>query len=101
MIVRVLSGGGTVRGVGFVLGTEPPVLVALLLASLTVAVLAVLGLLRDASWAWDVSNVGAGIALATSVFLGLDGHDSAGVAVVAAIVVLGIGILGEVRTREG
>ena len=99
-MVRVLSGGGTVRGVGFVLGTEPPVLVALLLASLGVAVLAILGLVRNLSWAWDVSNVGAGTALATSVFLGLDGHDSATVAVVAAVVLLVIGLLGSMPTRD-
>ena len=100
-MVRVLSGGGTVRGVGFVLGTEPPVLVVLLFASLAVAVLAIVGLLRNGSWAWDLSNVGAGIALATSVFLGLDGHSSANLAVVAATVVLVIGLFGEIRTREG
>ena len=99
-MVRVLSGGGTVRGIGYVLGTEPLVLVALLFASLTVAVLAIVGLLRNRSWAWDVSTVGAGIALATSVFLGVDGHDSASIAIVAAVVVLAVGILGKVRVRE-
>ncbi len=100
-MVRVLSGGGTVRGVGYVLGTEPAALVALLLASLAVAVLAILGLARDASWALDVSNAGAGIALATSVLLALDGHDSANVAVLAAVVVLVTGLLGGMRTRHG
>jgi urea transporter len=96
-MVRVLSGGGTLTGVDFVLGTEPAVLVALLLGSLLVGVLAILGLALDRSWAWDVSNAGAAVALATSVLLGLDGHDSANVAVIAALVVLAIGLLGRVR----
>jgi hypothetical protein len=99
-MIRVLSGGGTVRGVGYVLGTEPAVLVALLLASLAVTVLAILGLLRDLSWAWGMSNAGAGIALATSVLLGLEGHGSANIALVAAGVVLAIGLFSRMRTSD-
>jgi len=97
VMVRVLSGGGTLTGVDFVLGTEPAVLVALLLGSLVVGVLAIVGLVLDRSWAWDVSNAGATIALVTSVLLELDGHDSANLAVIAAVVVLAIGLLGRVR----
>jgi hypothetical protein len=99
VVIRVVSGGGTLRGVGYVLGTEPVVLVAFLLASLAASGISILALLRDVPRAWAISVAAAVIALSTSLLLGLDGHGSAIFAAVASGVVLLVGLV--VGRRRG
>lgn len=93
IVVRVASGGGTLRGVGYVLGTESPVVVVLVVASLISGSLAIFALVRDLSSAWAISSAGAGIALSTSLLLTLDGHESALLAAMASGLVLLVGIV--------
>ena len=100
VLLRVASGGGTLRGVGFVLGTESPLVVVLLAASLISGSLAIFALVRDMPSAWTISSAGAGIALATSGLLGLGGHRSALLAALASGVVLLVGIVVG-RSRQG
>ena len=102
VLIRVASGGGTLRGVGYVLGTESPLLVVLLAASLVSGTLAIFAFVRDMPSAWTISSAGAGIALATSVLLGLDGHQSAVLAALAAGLVLLVGVVvGRSRQQDG
>ena len=100
VLLRVVSGGGTLRGVGYVLGTESPLVVVLLAASLISGSLAIFALVRDLPSAWTISSAGAGIALATSGLLGLDGHRSALLAALASGLVLLVGIVVG-RSRQG
>jgi hypothetical protein len=93
IFARVASGGGTLRGVGYVMSTEEPGVVALVSVSLAVAIVAIVALLREASWAWRTSRAGAIVALATSLVLAIDGHDSALVAGLVSSVLLTVGIL--------
>ena len=88
ILVRLTSGGGTLRGVGYVLGTEQLGVVVLIVTSLTVAIGAIVGLVGDVRWAWRFSSAGASIALITSLILVLDGHASAWVAGLASSLVL-------------
>ena len=100
VLVRVTSGGGTLRGVRYVLGTEQLGVVVLIVTSLVVAIAAILALVRDVSWAWRFSTAGASIALITSIVLALGGHDSAWVAGIGAGLVLGVGIVrGQARSE--
>jgi hypothetical protein len=92
LFLRVASGGGTMRGVGYVITTEEPWVVALVAASLAVGILAV-ALLADASWAWRISTAGGGLALATSVVLAIGGHDSAILAGFVSGALLAMGIV--------
>lgn len=101
VLLRVASGGGTLRGVGYVLGTESPVVVLLLAASLISGSLAIFALVRDLPSAWAISSAGAGIALATSALLGIDGHRSALLAALASGLVLLVGIAVGLRRKPG
>jgi uncharacterized membrane protein len=94
IILRVVSGGGTLRGVGYVLGTEPPGVVALMGATLVMAIVAIVAMTRDLPWASAFSVVGAGVALATSLVLDRGGHESAMVGAIASTLVIVIGIVG-------
>ena len=87
------SGGGTLRGVGYVISTEGPGVVALVSASLAFAIVAIVALLREASWAWRLSRAGAILALATSLVLAIDGHDSGLVAGLVSSLLLTVGII--------
>ena len=98
VLVRVTSGGGTLRGVGYVLGTEQLGVVVLIVTSLIVAIVAIAAWVGDRSWAWRFSSSGACIALLTSLVLALDGHASAWVAGLASSLVLAVGII---RGRAG
>jgi hypothetical protein len=89
----VASGGGTLRGVGYVISTEGPGVVALVSMSLGVAIVAIVALLLEASWAWRLSKAGAIVALATSLVLAIDGHDSGLLAGIVSSVLLTLGIL--------
>jgi hypothetical protein len=88
VLLRVVSGGGTLRGVGHVLGTEPPLVVALIGASLIVASVSIVAQIRNVSWASPFSWISAAIALATSLVLDRGGHESAIVAAAASGLVL-------------
>ena len=102
IFLRVASGGGTLRGVGYVLGTEPLGLVVLIVTSLIVAVVAIVAQVADVSWASPLSTAGAAIALITSMVLVLGEHDSAWVAGLASGMVLVVGIVrGRARSRHG
>ena len=94
VLLRVVSGGGTLRGVGHVLGTEPPLVVALIGASLIVAIVSILAQIRDVSWASPFSRISAAIALATSLALDRGGHESAIVAAAASGLVLVADLIG-------
>jgi hypothetical protein len=89
----VASGGGTLRGVGYVISTEGPGVVALVSMSLAVAIVAIVALLLEASWAWRLSKAGAIVALATSLVLTIDGHDSGLVAGLVSSILLMLGIV--------
>ena len=93
LLLRVASGGGTMRGIGYVITTEPPLVVAFVAASLVVAIVAIVVLIREASWAWRFSTAGAGLALATSVVLAVGGHDSAILAVLVSGLLLAVGVV--------
>ena len=93
VVLRVVSGGGTLRGVGYVLDTEAPLLLVLIAASLVAGSVAVVALVRDVPWAWRASTAAAGVALLTSIVLGFDEHRSAALAAVASAAVLVMGIV--------
>lgn len=97
ILLRVLSGGGTLQGVGYVLRTEPPVVVALMGTSLIVAIVSIVGQVRDPSWAQPFTRIAAVIALVTSFALDRGSHESAIVAAAASGLVLGAAFIGRRR----
>lgn len=101
ILVRVASGGGTLRGIGYVLTTEQLSVVVLIVASLSVAIVAIFAQARDLSSAWPFSNAGAAIALVTSLVLAIGGHDSAWVAGLASSLLLVTGIIAGRALRHG
>jgi hypothetical protein len=94
ILLRMLSGGGTLQGVGYVLRTEPPVEVALMGASLIVATVSIVGRVRDLPWASPFSRIAAAIGLVTSLVLDQGHHQSAIVAAAALGLVLLLDLIG-------
>lgn len=92
VLVRIVSGGGSLRGVGYVLATEPRLALATGAIVLSTAVLVSIALLQRRPWAWRASGAGAGAALAGSLILVIDDHSSALVAAAAAGLALAIGL---------
>lgn len=84
VLLRIVSGGGSLRGVGYVLETEPRVVVAIGALVLVGGLVAISGLLLDAAWAWRASGAASAIALAAGLVLLAGGHDSAWLVVLAA-----------------
>jgi hypothetical protein len=102
ILIRVVSGGGTLRGVGHVLRTEPLIVLALIAATLVVAIVSIAAQLRDFPWASHFSRIAAAIALATSLALDRGGHASAIVAAAASGVVLVADLIGSrTSSRSG
>ncbi len=97
VVARIASGGGTLRGVNFVLLTEP--LVAVLAGAMTLlaAAVALFDLLRARPGAWRLSIGGGLVALVTHGLLYLVGHESALLGAAAAVLVIGAGVLGRRR----
>lgn len=92
VLVRILSGGGSLRGVGYVLATEPRLALATGAIVLSTAVFVSVALLQRRPWAWRTSGAGAGAALAGSLILVIDDHSSALVAAAASALALTIGL---------
>lgn len=92
VLVRIVSGGGSLTGVGYVLATEPRVALATGAIVLSTAVFVSVALLQRRPWAWRASAAGAGAALAGSLILVVDDHSSALVAAAAAALALTIGL---------
>lgn len=84
---RIASGGGSLTGFGYVLVTEPVVVVLVGALVLICAAVAVYALVRDRPWAWHASRFGATVTMLGGLLLFLGGHDSAVLAGLAAIVV--------------
>lgn len=100
VILRIVSGGGSVAGIGYVLSTEPRIAIyagAIVLAS---AVVMTGALLLRRTWAWRSSRIGAAAALVGCLVLVVDGHPSALVAGAAAATILAIGVV-MTRRAEG
>jgi hypothetical protein len=83
---RIASGGGSLTGLGYVLVTEPAVVVVTGTLVLVCAAVAGYALVRDRPWAWPASRFGASVTLLGGLLLFLGGHDSAVVAGLAALV---------------
>lgn len=92
VLVRIVSGGGSLRGVGYVLATEPRLALAAGAIVLSTAVFVSIALFQRRPWAWRASGAGAGTALAGSIILVIDDHSSALVATAAAGLALAIGL---------
>lgn len=84
VMLRVLSGGGTLVGVGYVLSTESPVLLAFVAATFLVAAAAIISIARDHAGAWTNAWKRALLALTGAVVLWIAGHESAVFAIAAA-----------------
>ncbi|MFP5341655.1 MAG: hypothetical protein ACLGIJ_01835 [Candidatus Limnocylindria bacterium] len=91
LVVRIGSGGGTLTGVGYVLRTEPLAVVLIGAGLLAVAVALVAALARRHVRAWRASTIAAALVLPGWLLLFSDGHDSALLGVVAAILALWLG----------
>lgn len=84
VIVRVISGGGTLVGVGYVFKTESAVVLASIAATLIAAGAATLAIARGRPGWWSLSRRGALVALVCALVLLLAHHDSALFAMAAA-----------------
>ncbi|MGK2852333.1 MAG: hypothetical protein ACSLFN_15690 [Candidatus Limnocylindrales bacterium] len=92
VMVRLLSGGGTLTGVGYVLSTESPLALAFVAVTCIVAVTAVVAIARDRPGVWTYALKGALIALTSAVVLLVADHESALIAIAAASLALAIAI---------
>lgn len=97
VLLRIVSGGGSLDGVGYVLSTEPRIALAGGAALLLTAALVSEALIRDRPWAWRASRVGAAAALAGSLVLLVDRHSSGIIALAAAGLALAIAVVMMVR----
>lgn len=88
VMIRVLSGGGTLTGVGYVLSTESPVTLALVGGALVVAGAAMVVIARDRPGTWSFAGRGALFAVVSSVVLLAADHESAAIAIAAAVLAL-------------
>lgn len=84
VMIRVLSGGGTLTGVGYVLSTESPIELAFMAGSFIVAAAAMVAIARDRPGAWSFAWMGAVFAMISSVVLLVSDHESAAIAIAAA-----------------
>lgn len=100
VIVRVISGGGTLVGVGYVFRTESAVALAFIAATLIAAGAATLAIARGRPGWWSLSRRGALVALVSSVVLLLADHESALFAIVAAILAWAIASAMASRARR-
>lgn len=101
VLVRIVSGGGTLDGVWYVLSTKSPFTLALVATTILIAALAMVALVQDRSWAWSASWRGALFALACAAVLLIGGHESAALAAAAAAGVLIVGVAMGLRRDPG
>lgn len=92
VVLRILSGGGSLRGVGYVLATEPRLALATGAVVLATATIVSAALLLRRRWAWRASTAGAAAVLWGSLILVIDDHSSGLIAAAAAGVALAIGV---------
>lgn len=97
--IRVLSGGGTLVGVGFVLSTESPLVLASLAATFISAVTGMVHIIRDRTGSWSSAWKLALFALTGAAGLLLGGHESALFAIAAAGLALAIALAMTRRAR--
>jgi len=92
VMIRVLSGGGTLAGVGYVLSTESPVVLAFVAATFIVAAATTVTIARGRPGAWSASWRGALFALVSGGVLLYADHESAVFAIAAAGLALAIAV---------
>lgn len=99
VVLRIVSGGGSLMGVGYVLATEPRIAITTGAVVLITATVVSIALAQGRPWAWRASRVGAAAALAGSVILVIDDHSSGLLAAAAAGLALAIGAAMESRSE--
>lgn len=97
VLLRMVSGGGSVAGIGYVLATEPRLAILTGALVLTTAAIVSVALVQRRPWAWRASWIGAAAALVGSLLLVVDDHASGLLAAAAAGLALAIGVVMSTR----